>query len=116
MELVESDQAQQAVLAGRFSTELPGYAIFVYLAKFDRVAILSRNLTHGHCLALIRNCVINAGQKVEFSNDDVYDGSIEWEDENSFAIRTHSAIPRLTPEMSRELMQIVIQLSQGNVQ
>lgn len=92
MELVRPDLAEEAVDAARVAVEWPQYAKFVYVQSVDLAIVgASQSFWHLELLRLIQQHVESVtGVTFALSDEDVFLGFVEWDDDGSMRLRTTS--------------------------
>lgn len=84
MRLIQPELLDDVVASLSQTSEWPHYASFVYVAgRYNCVCIGQTQYTHGGLLSIIRKEVESPGNVFQFSNEDIFLGSLEWEDDGS---------------------------------
>jgi hypothetical protein len=111
MFLVSREIALKGIQQFDLSSEWPFYLKFVGLRSFRCVSIgPGSGYLHGDLLLLIRNHVeAESGKRLQFTDADVFEGCIEFEEDFSFSIRTMTG-KALEFELELEIQQLIEQL------
>lgn len=89
MKLLREDLARAAVNSVRAGTEWPQYSIFLAIRTYGTFVIAPPGYTHGDLFLLLRTDWRQSHpDELVLEQVDVFDGHIEWEDNESFQART----------------------------
>ena len=114
---VNTGALREAIRRFSRNTDWPYYLIFVGVTSAGRFAIGSRRLMHGDLLTWIRSDFeFFELDRLEFQNEDVFDGYVELEDDGTLAVR--SMIGRPLPEgfeslILRSIAKVLLQEMQA---
>ena len=110
MKILHSDLATAAIKTAQSGTEVPGYAIFVFIRSVNRIIIAPRNgYTHGWLLMEIRNDLSAEELSSLRLDQGVYTGFVAWE-EGDRMIRSDSGSP-LPMEIAQRVNTAIESLS-----
>lgn len=112
MDIVRPEAAQVGLQGLAAAKEWPFYLKFVGLISFDCIAIGPAEVLHGDLLLWIRNEVESAVvSRLEFTDEDVFDGYIEFESVTKMAMRTMDG-KVLNREIELEIRRLLLELGQ----
>lgn len=107
MELVYPDMLRQALSQVAHAKDWPQYLIFVGLIPQGLITIGSRRLMHGDLLTgLDAHVEGTTGIRLEFGNEDVFDGYVEIESDGEMVVRSMGGRP-VPPQIEEQILQLI---------